>query len=211
MPAEATSAMNDQYEKVMRDSFLTNLKTINEINKCKMEVTREFWQQMHDSKACTCNRCGASSRGTADPHDYRRVVLLLPEFPIIINVRSWWCEGCQVRNILKLIESFLFYIILWHRSTFCCSAELLMYSTFGAWNDGRYCKCLVSEPPVLYGPHQYILVGHQANAKFRTRFEPWSRTLFRIFLQNLDRNMVRQWFPGLSWMDTECWPPPETI
>ena len=112
MPAEATSAMNDQYEKVMRDSFLTNLKTINEINKCKMEVTREFWQQMHDSKACTCNRCGASSRGTADPHDYRRVVLLLPEFPIITNVRSWWCEGCQVRNILKLIESFLFYIIL---------------------------------------------------------------------------------------------------
>jgi hypothetical protein len=101
VPPGSTTAMNDQYQKVMRDSFLTNIKTINDINQCKMEVTRKFWQDMHDSRACTCNLCGASSRGNADHHDIRRVVLLLPEFPIIINVRNWYCEECKVIDLIN--------------------------------------------------------------------------------------------------------------
>ena len=99
--------MTPAHQQLVRDSFLTNVKSMSEINESKMEATRAFWQDVYNARACSCNKCGTSFNDTMH-FATAKIVLVLQEYPIIIHGRKWYCEECKVscRDVLLFSDMF---------------------------------------------------------------------------------------------------------
>ena len=93
-----TPEMATAYGQRVRDSYVANVKNVSDINVRKMEATRVFWQSTFNDIACTCNACGAAATDNIVTVP-RTLVLVLPEYPVIIETGKWLCNECEVSHI----------------------------------------------------------------------------------------------------------------